>query len=312
MESEQEAKGDAELIKTMKLYSDVDRIDNELRALGISDSANIDSMQLSRFDSMHYGGNGAVSECVNWFCSMCDNSESEEKNVLRVLDVGSGFGGPARLMVHSPCNDVKVVAVEMQEDIHQKASELTKRCQLDDTVTHFLGDLLEVDLDTVNGGTGSFDAVVSWLTFLHIPDKRRLLSICSQMLKYPSKGKNELCSVRPCMYVEDYYMREPFTSSEIESLEKDVYCNNLPTKEEYIKAIESSGFEEIVWEDKTADWTKFVQERLSSFRADKKRFVDIHGEATYERLLHFYNSTVALFEGGHLGGVRLRAKKAYK
>lgn len=280
-------------IKTMKLYNGIDRIEKELQVLGIGKEDPLSVEQLSAFDSMHYGGNDAVREAITVLGkNLLDNDST-------LLDIGSGFGGPARFLAHS-ASGVKVVAMELQADIHNKAAKFTRRCQLDDKVSHYNGNILECDLSTVGGGAGSFDAVVSWLTFLHIPDKKRLFTICASMLK-DSAGSS--------LYLEDYYMREPFTSAEKESLAKDVYCSDLPTKQEYIASLESCGFHEIDCQDQTKEWTVYVQDRVATFKADRVRFVALHGESSYERLLHFYEAVAALFEGGHLGGIRLHALK---
>ena len=111
------------------------------------------------------------------------------------------------------------------------------------------------------------------------------------------------------MFFDDYYKKGPFTEAEEKSLAEDIYSAGLPTKEEYIAALEAAGYTEIQWMDKTNDWTAFCQQRFAGFQAGKERFVRVHSEATYENLLFFYQAVVRVFEGGHLGGVRCRARK---
>ena len=74
-------------IKTMKLYVQVERVFNELRVLGLSDADKIEVETLSRFDQYHYEGVEAVEEAIRR-CHIGAKS--------RVLEVGSGIGGPAR------------------------------------------------------------------------------------------------------------------------------------------------------------------------------------------------------------------------
>ena len=105
-------------------------------------------------------------------------------------------------------------------------------------------------------------------------------------------------------------MRTPFTIPEKESLEWDVSCRNLPTKQEYVSTLKFCGFTEVVWEDMTEEWTLFVTDRLQAFVRGKDRFVSIHGIVTYEHLFSFYRTIALLFAGGHLGGVRLKARKS--
>ena len=76
-------------IKSMNLYSQVDRVFNDLRAAGIADDAPVDVATLSQFDQYHYFGTDAVDEAI----AAAAVSESS-----RVLDIGSGLGGPARYL----------------------------------------------------------------------------------------------------------------------------------------------------------------------------------------------------------------------
>eukprot|EP00568_Trieres_chinensis_P001719 CAMPEP_0183304082 /NCGR_PEP_ID=MMETSP0160_2-20130417/9296_1 /TAXON_ID=2839 ORGANISM="Odontella Sinensis, Strain Grunow 1884" /NCGR_SAMPLE_ID=MMETSP0160_2 /ASSEMBLY_ACC=CAM_ASM_000250 /LENGTH=150 /DNA_ID=CAMNT_0025467071 /DNA_START=77 /DNA_END=525 /DNA_ORIENTATION=- len=137
-------------IKTMKLYSSVERIENELRKRGIEllpngdggiggDSSSssstfvpLDPKSISSVDSMHYEGDDAVYSCI-------ERANVGPASVL--LDVGSGFGGPARVLAERTGCDV--VALEMQGDVHETAEKLTASCDLGDgTVRHVRGDFL--------------------------------------------------------------------------------------------------------------------------------------------------------------------------
>ena len=275
-------------IKTMKLYSHVERIQREVVRRGMLNSDSIDPIALSEIDCMHYEGNEAIDDVVK--AMGLDSSK-------KVLDVGSGFGGVARVL--SSSSKCTTVALELQSDIHQLAEDLTRRCKLSDLVQHVQGDILSYDLCKLGGGPATFDGLVSFLVFLHIPDKAALLSNCSKMLK-PGGS----------CFVEDYYRKSTFTDAEVESLSKDVFCQDLPTKEEYIATLKSAGFDNIQLIDKTEEWTKFVTGRLEQFEAKKEAFISFHGESTYSSLYYFYKSVVTLFSGRNLGGVRIIATKA--
>ncbi len=54
----------------------------------------------------------------------------------RVLNVGSGLGGPARYFGGKL--GASVLAVELQDDLHRTAAELTARCGLNDNVHHLV------------------------------------------------------------------------------------------------------------------------------------------------------------------------------
>ena len=74
-------------LKTMPLYRDVDRIYNELRAAGLYRQEKFSVADLTSFDQYHYHGTDAVDVAI---ADLGINAES------RVLEIGSGIGGPAR------------------------------------------------------------------------------------------------------------------------------------------------------------------------------------------------------------------------
>lgn len=274
-------------IKKMKLYTHVGRIKNELAARDMPECDTIDPVALSEIDSMHYMGNSAIEEAVT---TMKIDSSS------RVLDVGAGFGGPARVLSFlSKCN---ITALELQTDIHEMGEYLTKRCNLDSLVKHELGDILTMDLENLGSGLSSFDGVVSLLVFLHITDKGLLFNKCAKTLR--SGGS---------LFIEDYYCRSPFADAEVESLSDNVFCRDLPTREEYISHLQAAGFHNIQFMEKSSEWTAYVTDRLEKFVGNRPDFEKIHGEPTYLNLLHFYQAVAELFLGQNLGGVRIVAEK---
>ena len=86
------------------------------------------------------------------------------------MNLGSGFGGPARYL--SATFGARVTAVELQDEVDRFARELTARCGLDAAVTHLCGDALAV---TASLTPQSVSAFVSWLTLLHIPERTQLI-----------------------------------------------------------------------------------------------------------------------------------------
>ena len=275
-------------IKTMKLYTHVERIQREVKSRFESESKIIEPIALSELDCMHYEGNDAIEDVIQ---AIQLNSSS------KVLDVGSGFGGVARVL--STISNCTTVAMELQSDIHQCAEDLTKRCNLSELVKHVEGDILNYNLNKLGDGPSTlFDGLVSFLVFLHIPDKVSLLTNCANMLKTGGT-----------IFVEDYYRRSSFSDAELKSLSTDVFCQDLPSKDEYIAALESAGFDNIQFIDKTAGWKTFVTGRLEKFEGNKESFISSHGEPTYTSLHYFYKSVVTLFSGGNLGGVRIIALK---
>ena len=154
-------------IKDMQLYAQADRILIDLKALGIGDDEPLDVGTLSRFDQLHYHGTEALDEAIRLM--RIDGG-------ARVLEVGSGWGGPARYLAAR--TGAKVTAIELQDDYHAVARKLTSRCSLADQVEHIQGDFLASELPD-----GSFDRVVSWLALYHIPNRPRYLAMAFDLLR---------------------------------------------------------------------------------------------------------------------------------
>ena len=271
-----------ENIKTMKLYSRVERVYAELRDAGIGDDDPIPLSVLCRFDQYHYRGTDAVDDGIAHLALEPHH---------RVLDVGSGLGGPARVIAsRAGC---RVTALELQPDMHEVASRLTERCGLAHLVRHRQGDILEGSVPP-----GQFDALFAWLVFLHIPERERLYRRCYQALRPGG-----------VMYVEDYFERGTFTDDERETLAVKVYSRNLPRLDDLYRDLGRAGLTGFEIEDVTACWTNFVAERARAYRANRKREVALHGEEVFAGLDDFYSSVARLFRAGNLGGMRLLARK---
>jgi cyclopropane fatty-acyl-phospholipid synthase-like methyltransferase len=269
-------------LKSMKLYYEVERVFLELRALGIGEDQPISVEVLSTLDQYHYLGTQAVDEAIRLLSL---------RPGQRVLDVGSGIGGPARYIAHQA--ECRVTALEIQPDLHITAAALTERCGLEARIEHVCGDILEWDAET-----DKFDALVSWLVFLHIPDRETLLSRSFESLKPGGQ-----------LFAEDFYARGSLTAVECDTLASKVYCSGLPSRFEYAAQLERAGFIDVEFADMTKIWTRFVRERSNSYQRDRTRHVDVSGARIFDGLDDFYRSMALLFEGGNLGGVRLTARR---
>lgn len=276
-------------IKEMKLYQHFERVDRELAAAGIDEGSPLTAEDLYPFDSMHYGGVQAVQEAID-LTGVFNEGEAE----TWVLDIGSGLGGPARYMAseNTACH---VVALELQDDCHEKANEYTVRCGLSERVHHVCGDILA---DPLPEYRGSFHLVASWLVFLHISDKVSLFQKCAAMLR--SDG---------ILFMEDFYMKSDFTHAEQVSLGHDVFCSGLPSQEDYILKLTEAGFTDIEFTDLTEMWTAYVINRTEIYESSRDRILELHGAPTFESQLHFFRSMSTLFTGGNLGGARIKCRR---
>ncbi len=270
-------------IKSMKLYSHIERVHNELREIGKSDDAPLSAAELSAFDQLHYHGTEAVDRAIALAGIGADT---------RVLEIGSGFGGPARHIAHT--TGAAVTALELQPDHDQLAAALTERCGLSPTLTHRCGDFLTHDWRGAR-----FDAIVSWLALYHIPDRARLLEISGGLL-----------APGGAFYTEDLFSRRPFDGAEWAQLTSGLSAGHLPDLPAYRAEVERAGFTLLQVDDLSDDWRDFTGERLAAYRAARDRHIRVHGAPTYHAMEEFYAFVHRHFRSGKLGGVRLLARKA--
>lgn len=277
--------GPSQAIKSVTLYQGVERIYNELRERGLDGDSALHESQLAEFDQLHYYGTEAVDEAIHALAISSND---------RVLDIGAGFGGPARHLASS--TQCQVLAVELQQDMHNTGMYLTKRCQLDGNVKHIHADIH--DYGQTLAAAGGVDHIVSWLAFLHIPDNKRLLQLCFD-------------SLRPggLLFFEDFHEQGPFSEAERSSLANDLYCDELPTLAGVRDNLEAVGFEQIRVDDLTSSWTTFIAHRLDRWREARPRHLRVHGEQIFAWLEQFYAVADHLFAGGNLGGLRAMARK---
>lgn len=270
-------------MKSMKLYHQVERIHNELAALGIDAESPLAVEDLTPFDQYHYHGTKAVDEAI---AALGVTQES------RVLEVGSGIGGPARYMAwRVRCH---VTALELQPDLNSVAADLTARCGLCGRIDHVCGNVLDGAVDRVG-----FDALMSFLVFLHIPERQRLFEVCRAALKPGGR-----------IFIEDFTKLAEPSREQWNTLRDKIQCSYLPRLDDYVAHLEQAGFTDIEARDMSASWTAFTAERYQAFCGRRARNIEIHGGEVTEGLEDFYRAASQLFGLGVIGGVRVSARRA--
>lgn len=268
-------------LESMGLYRNIDRVDADLAALGVGPDDPVRVDQLTSFDQFHYEGTAAVDDAA---LALGLGPAS------RVLDIGSGLGGPARYLADR--TGCAVTAMELQAELHEAGQRLTRRAGLVDRVAHLNGDIL----GGPPAGPG-FDAIVSMLCFLHIPDRASLFASCAASLRPGGR-----------IFIDDYIELTPMNPEASTALAEIVHCPYLPDPSTYAAHLINAGFVDVEVVDKSADWSAFVGARYDAFKDGRHNLVTRYGEPTVAELDTFYGTVAELFDGAGLGGARITAR----
>lgn len=196
-----------------------------LTARGVSlDALTVDA--LAPVDQFHGGGKPVTGRLARL---------AGVRPGTRVLDVGGGFGGPARtLAVEFGCH---VTGIDLTDSYVRAAKVLTSRMGLDDRVSHQVGNALALPFPA-----GAFDLVWTQNSGMNIADKERLYAGFHRVLRpggllalqEPMAGP-----VQPVVYPVMWAA--------------DASTSFLRTPEAMRAVIEAAGFRARAWEDMTAE-----------------------------------------------------------
>jgi sarcosine/dimethylglycine N-methyltransferase len=269
------------LMKSMRLYDRVERVLKELEAAGFAPDQPLTVEDLGPFDHMHYCGTAAVDQAI---------ADCRIGSGQKVVEIGSGVGGPARWVAAR--TGAEVTALELQTDLDALAMTLTRRTGLGSSVHHLCANIL----DGPPSGA-PFDHALSFLCFLHIPDRRRLFSVIGSSL-----------ATGGSLYIEDYIGLRQLSSAEAAALATKVMCPFVPDRDRYLADLAEAGFTVEHCQDMTAVWRDFTASRLQAFRAARPHKQAILGSDLADGLEDFYAVTAGLFAAGAIGGLRLGAR----
>lgn len=135
-------------------------IDAQLRSRG-HDPARPTIEALAIHDQLHSGGLEATRSFLEWL---------EPRSGDRVLDLGAGLGGTARLLARD--HGCQVTALDRSEPLRAAGATLTARVGLADRVEHLLGDAASPPR------SGAFDLVLLQHVDMHVEDKDGLYRSC--------------------------------------------------------------------------------------------------------------------------------------
>ncbi|HEX8148352.1 MAG TPA: methyltransferase domain-containing protein [Pyrinomonadaceae bacterium] len=233
------------------------------------------------YDQDHFGGLKATETCLELlnFVEPC-----------RVLDIGSGLGGPARYISYK--TGCSVTGVEIQSDRYSLSKLLTKSIGLEKKVSFIQGDFVSVDFQQ------TFSHVISFLAILHIIDKELALEKLANTLQ--SNGK---------IYLEDYYRKAPSSVECDQALLETISCPSLFDLDHYLAVLHDKKIQVEHVIDMTEAWKRLVVERVENYNQNHSAMSSEFGEEAAANALSFAEGVSRLFQKEIIGGVRITGSK---
>ena len=254
-------------------------LDNTGRTL----SRGITVEDLIPFDQDHFGGVNETELCLE---------RLSLGGHCRVLDIGSGLGGPARYIAYKA--RCAVTGVEIQPDRFNAAIELTRAVKLDDLVNFKHGDFTSIPLPD-----SSYSHVISLLSILHIIDKKKAIKKIGKVLDKSGR-----------VLIEDYYRSKRLTDRDKALLLETISCPNLMSLDGYIKAMEAAHISIIELTDMNDLWKTLVEERVNMYNDNLPQMSNIYGVEVAINALNFAEGVMKIFQNGLVGGIRILGEKA--
>lgn len=182
---------------------------------------------LSPVAEFHIGGQAATLELAQL---------AGMRKGARVLDVGSGLGGPARTLAqHFGC---KVTGLDLTEEFCRVATTLTELTGMQDRVVFKHGNALAMPFDD-----GSFDLVWSQQATMNIEDKAKLFREAHRVL---AAGGRLVFQEVLCGPVTPLCLPVPWA--------REAQLSFLPFPHDIRDLLAKSGFCETIWRDVTAQY----------------------------------------------------------
>lgn len=189
---------------------------------------------LAAIDAFHSGGREATQELLD---------EMSIPRDARVLDIGCGLGGTARLLALE--YEVRVTAVDLCEEYCAAAEMLTQRLGLEDRVTFLQGSATALPVDS-----GGFDLAISEHVQMNVPDKECYLQEVRRVL-----GPDGRFAFFEIFSGPNSSVRYPVPWSE------DGELSFLVDTQRFRRKVEAAGFDVLSWHDATEEMRSWFEQR---------------------------------------------------
>lgn len=152
-----------------RLYASYDVLERIRAGLGAMnlDPDHISPDQLKSVDEFHIGGGEATKALLD---------DLDIKSSMSVLDIGSGIGGPVRMIAQR--FNCRVTGVDLTPHFVETAKTLSKMCGMADRVDFVTGSATDLPFEN-----GSFDLALLLHVGMNVPDKPAIFREARRVLR---------------------------------------------------------------------------------------------------------------------------------
>ncbi len=256
------------------------RILAALADLGV-DVANLRTGDLEAVDEFHIGGVAATRELIG---------QMGLKPGAKLLDIGSGVGGPARYAAESAGADV--TGIDLTQSYVDIATSLSKRTGMADRTRFVQGSALDMPF-----GNARFDAAVILHVGMNLPDKPKLMSETARVLR-----PGGVFAVYDVMRLKDGALTYPLPWATDETM------SFVATPDDYRSAATAAGFSVTAERPRGAfavDFFAAMRARMASAQAEGRKPPPGIGLVMGEDARTKIANLIAALEGGILAPVEM-------
>lgn len=209
----------------------------------------------------------------------------------RVLDVGSGVGGPAlHLAEKTGCSVTGVDIVEWNvAETNQRAAARG----LADKAEFKVGDAMALPFPD-----GAFDTVWSQDAWCHVPDKRQVIAEAARAVKADG-----------CVAFTDWVALAPMEPDYLAEVQSAVASPNFGSTDAYAGWLEAEGCAIIDQTDISQRFTARYRTMIANLKAMEAELSEQFSTRVYGIMLEKNGMILQAFEDGKLGGVQMVARK---
>ncbi len=224
--------------------------------------------------------------------------QNSDLNGKKVLDIGSGLGGPALYLAKH--YTAQITGLEPQGWMVERANENRSA-----VLNSLKGSLNFVHMTTASSlqpfDSNSFDVVMSKEALLHIP-KEAKLSFFNEIYRV-LKPDGQI------IIMDWMNTSQNYSEQTKKMMEMDAVAYNLINRDEYLEILKKSGFKDITIEDTTRDQAAISEQNVATITSLKETISQKFGPEVFEDALLSWSLQRDAFKSGELQTAIIRAKK---